>query len=550
MPRIRRRAGRRTRAIETALATLGTLALAVPALAGDQGGNLESIGTLVLELGPDVSQGSRAGQFRLDDGDPQTTDRYQVIFDQKVIRNNLSCLLGLAPSVQFPPDHPDTKAFQGDAELVSLAGSVPVAGIDVGKFAIGGRDGKGTGCGQLSGGEIGRLDVGSLLLAGPMQLQVEAKQNAAMQLSFLLRRRLPDADCADLGVSPPCFEETPVGTPRYLVTGNAAQNPPPEVAAACGCAAGDTACVAACVCQPTTANPGLCDSSTVTGILDRADGGPDSGNQDDGIWRIGNSPAHNAEVYRILQNSDGSAGAVSLKGGGEYPAPTLAVRSTWTAFEADGVLACGDPFFNDDGTVTGSRTNAGECASPIPYDLEFDGEEVVFNVRDTSNQGTAFAFKVRFDQEAAPGGFPISPTILSYAATGVSCSDPPPVPEDGPPFSEACIPLDLCVGTPIRQCADGNACVIDTDCAVGGCQLVDLLPPALGFPDQVEGNQTLEYGCVCEENVVYLGPVCADGSSCDPQGAACADESACEDKIRVDQCLFFTGDAFLSRKGR
>jgi len=545
MPRNRRCFGGRTRAIERALAALGALALAVPALAGDQGGNLEPIGTLVLELGPNVSQ------FRLEDGDPDT-NRYQKIFDQKVIKNNRSCLLGLAPSEEFPLGHLDTKTFQGNRKLVSLAGSVPVAGIDVGKFAIGGRDGKGTGCGQYDGGEIGRLDVDSLLLAGPMQLQVEAKQNAAMQLTFLLRRQLPDADCADLGVSPPCFEERPVGTPRYLVTGNAAQNPPTEVADALDCAAGDTACVAARVCQPTTANPALCDFRTVTGILDRADGGPDSGNQDDGIWRIGDSPAHNVEVYRVLQNSDGSVGAVSLKGGGEYPEPTLDVRSTWTAFEADGVLGCGDPFFNDDRTVTGSRTLAGKCASPIPYDLEFDGEEVVFNVRDTANQGTAFAFKVRFDQEAAPGGFPISPTILSYAAAGVTCPKPPPVPEDGPPFSESCIPLDLCVGTPIRQCDDGSgsACVIDADCAAGSCQLVDLVPPNGVFPDLVAGAETIEYGCVCEENVVYLGPVCTNGNSCDPQGEPCTDGTACEDKIRVDQCLFFTGDAFMSRKGR
>ena len=131
------------RGLLPALATLGVLVLAHPAIAGQQG-NLEPVGQLLLELD------SATSQFRLDDGDGATTDPAQQIFDQKALKSRDACLLGLAPDGSNPTD-PDA--------LVSLAASPTDWGIDTGKLALGGRTGKGTGCGQLEFGEITRIQA-------------------------------------------------------------------------------------------------------------------------------------------------------------------------------------------------------------------------------------------------------------------------------------------------------------------------------------------------------------------------------------------------------
>ena len=75
----------------------------------------------------------------------------------------------------------------------------------------------------------------------------------------------------------------------------------------------------------------------VSSILGRADGGPDSKELDDGFW-VFKAPVHNVEVYEILTNSDGGRGKLSIKGGGEFPDPSNN-RSSWLAFEVDGLLA-------------------------------------------------------------------------------------------------------------------------------------------------------------------------------------------------------------------
>jgi hypothetical protein len=75
--------------------------------------------------------------------------------------------------------------------------------------------------------------------------------------------------------------ETIVGI-RYLLSGRSASNPPAEIAAA--------------------------PAEHVTIISpNRADGGPDSMEQDDGFWNF-TAPVHNIEVYEILENADGSYG--------------------------------------------------------------------------------------------------------------------------------------------------------------------------------------------------------------------------------------------------
>jgi len=351
-----------------------------------------------------------------------------------------------------------------------------------------------------------RFRVNSLLLTNAT-VQVEAKQDAVGKVTLIL----------DDGTS-----ETVVGT-RYLLSGRSASNPPAEVAAA--------------------------PPAHVTTILpNRPDGGPDSKEQDDGFWNF-DAPVHNVEVYEILANADGSQGKLSLKGGGEFPDPS-ANRSEWVALDADGLLFCADGFSNDDGRVTGSRTNEGACISRIPYELDFDGFEMTFNVLDPEQQGTAFAFQVQFDPE--PVAHPIPKTVLAYALEGVDCTG---VDVDDPStFTAGCIGLTLCEGTPIRRCADGSGCQQDADCADdSACRLSDLLPPAGGFPDLVgDSPTTVEYGCICEEDVLYLGPgLCEDGSSCEVD-ADCADSSSCTlfsgDQMSVEQCIFALGDLKGSRK--
>jgi len=514
------------------------------AAAAGGGGNLQPVGTLLLELDASTSQ------FRLDDGDATTADRIQLIFDRKVLRSKDACLVGLTPDGSDPTD-PDA--------LVSLAGSPTDWGIDVGKFALGGRIAKGSGCGQLEAGEIVRMRINSLLLSDGV-VQVEAKQNASAKVTLIL----------DDGTA-----ERVVGT-RYLLSGRAGDSPPAEVVAAC-------------------APVPVGDCALVTEVLPRTDGGPDSGEQDDGFW-VFDAPLHNVEVFQILANADGSEGKLSIKGGGEFPDPAQN-RSRWVAFEIDGLLDCGDGFTcqgDDDCTsdgVTGNRTDVGTgdaCASPIPFDLKFDGQQVTFSFLDASSQDPAFALDVRWQAEAAgrdpgaaPGAqFPLDPTILSYDAAGVACGsgscsndstpcdsnrDCAPGSTCALPVTQSCIPLSLCVGTPIRRCADGSGCQEDVDCSDGSsCRLEDLVAPAGGFPDLVPGSTTLEYGCVCEEDVLYLGPGVCDDDSGDLKGASCGDDADCVsaahpnascvlfpdgDQITVEQCVFFVGDPAI-RRGR
>jgi hypothetical protein len=246
-----------------------------------------------------------------------------------------------------------------------------------------------------------RFRVNSVLLTNAT-VQVEAKQDAVGKVTLIL----------DDGTS-----ETVVGT-RYLLSGRSASNPPAEVAAA--------------------------PPAHVTTILaNRPDGGPDSKEQDDGFWNF-DAPAHNVEVYQILANAEGSLGKLSLKGGGEFLNPS-ANRSEWIAIDADGLLFCADGFSNDDSTVTGSRTNEGACISRIPYELDFDGFEMTFNVLDSDNQGTAFAFQIQFDPE--PVAYPIPKTVLAYALEGVDCTGVDV--NDPPTYTASCIGLTLCEGTPI-----------------------------------------------------------------------------------------------------
>jgi hypothetical protein len=516
MSPIRHPRGLRPGPFHLALAGLALLALAGPAVAGT--GHLQPAGTLLLELDTHTSQ------FRLDDGDGNPgNDRFQVIFDQKLNKAADACLLGLTPPSSAPGVAP------GNAQLVSLPGPTDW-GIDTGKLALGSRTKKGTGCGQIEAGEVAHLETHGLIL-GDASIQVEAKQDASVRVILIL----------DDGVT-----QTEVGR-RYLLSGRAVANPPAEAAA----------------------HPD--DVSVILG--GRPDGGPDSGNNDDGFWAF-SAPLHNVEVFQILTNSDGTQGKLSIKGGGEFPNPS-ANRSEWTVFEADGVIGCGDAFScegNDnctssEGGVSGNRTLTGACTASIPYQLKFDGTQVTFNYRDTAHQNPGIALDVAWESEA--GQYPVEPTILSYDPDGVvDCSA-------GEFATNACIPLTLCEGTPIRRCSQDStqACEKDADCAPGDtCRLVDLVAPGrcsdgascqvdadcqdgsscvVGFPDLVPSTpDTTEYGCICEEDVRYLGPGrCSNGDSCQVD-ADCADASVCEDRVAVEQCLFFVDDAVFLRGGK
>jgi hypothetical protein len=473
------------------LTALTALVLASPAPAGQQG-NLQPAGKLLLELDAAISQ------FRLDDDDAATADPIQQIFDQKILKQKDACLVGLTPD--------GSNATDPNA-LVSLSESPTDWGIDVGKLALGSRNGKGTGCGQLEFGEIARIQVNSLLLTNA-SIQVEAKQDAAAKVTLIL----------DDGTA-----ETVVGT-RYLLSGRATSNPPAEAVAA--------------------------PAEHVSAILaNRPDGGPDSKEQDDGFWDF-EAPFHNVEVYEVLTNADGTQGKLSIKGGGEFPDPA-ANRSEWTAFDPDGLLFCEDGFSDQSGAFSGIRTNEGACISRVPYESDFDGFEFTFEVLDPDDQGTAYAFRVQFDPE--PVAHPIPKTGLAYAPEGVDCTG---VDVDDPStFTDGCIGLTLCEGTPIRRCTGtDDGCQNDSDCAVGSaCRLRDLLPPAGGFPDLVDDSPTtVEYGCICEEDIIYLGGgLCEDGSGCE-KDADCADNSTCElfteDRMSVDQCIFALGDLKGSRR--
>jgi hypothetical protein len=154
--------------------------------------------------------------------------------------------------------------------------------------------------------------------------------------------------------------------------------------------------------------------------------------------------------------------------------------------------------------------------------------------------------------------------------------------------------LTLCVGTPIRRCSNDASlgCQEDVDCGAGNtCTLKDMKAPVGGFPNLVASSATLKYGCVCEDDTLYLGPgVCDDesgdlaGTSCEDNlgcgsggvcelfgrcddasgalvGDSCGDNTECidgtnegdcvlGDEIALEQCLFFVGDARFKRGSR
>ncbi len=264
--------------------------------------------------------------------------------------------------------------------------------------------------------------------------------------------------------------------------------------------------------------------------------------------------------------------------------------------------------------MTGGRTFDGTCTEALPFDLEFligDNQEVVFNTLERTSQFAAFHFNFLWDPENAE--LPIPRTIFSYTRE-VKCDVPLVDPEGDGPFSESCIGVKLCEGTPVRGCGgvvnEGppfgvptDPCEKDTDCAVGvACEFLDLEPPVPdGFPDLVRvcdngdpcqedtdctvgvcnEDATGEYVCICEENVLYLGPtVCSNDATVDctedtvvadcnadppmcvvaqciappaNAGNSCSSDSdcanTCVEHIVAEQCLFFTGDARFKRGG-
>jgi len=513
--------------------------LAGPAHAGSTQSALP-VTTLKLELGgPD--------RFVLLDAEGAEI-AVQDLIDLKTetSRGKDGCVLALRPDPNRPPEDHN--------ELVNLVAPGGRAGIDVNKGAIGDRENKGAGCGQLEQGDV--LDIfflGRSVVSS--RIQLETKQNAAAEITFRL-------------------DGVVVGR-RYLLSGTAAA--PPDF--------------------PPMKSPDL-----LLCNVGAPDGNPDSFERDDCLLYLSRArgaidgepnpePFHNQ--LSILVRNDGK---ISLKGGSEFPDPD-ANRSAWDVVEFDGILDCGDGFScqgNEDCTsdgVSGNRTDVGTgdaCAVPIPYELKFDGQEVTFRFVDTFDQQPAFALDVQWEVEATgrdPGGtpgaqFPPDPTILSYDPAGVACgpgsctsastpcqfnSDCAPGSTCVLPVTDSCIPLTLCVGSPIRRCSNDPTltCREDADCGPGNtCRMDDLVAPAGGFPDLVSGSPTTEYGCVCEEDVLYLGPGLCDEASGTLAGASCGDDSDCldaastqgscelfpdGDRIAVEQCLFFIGDPAFKR---
>lgn len=476
--------------LEAALAVVSIIACAGPAVAGDAGGTLQAK-TLVLELDSGVSQ------FRLDDGDATTDDPFQVIFDRKIIKNSLSCQLGLSP-----PETVGGQILGTDPAiyppLVSFDGTSPAPGIDSSKFALGGRTNKGTGCGQLEFGQSLRLETPHLLLGGG-RLQLEVKQDASARGEYVL-----DGETVAM---------------RYLLSGTAPAAPPFEVTDACfasGIASCDPAntLIADCInaCEAT----GL-----VTRIKGRADGGPDSGNQDDGFWPF-SVPIHNVEVYNILENRNGVRGKISLKGGAEYEAPrTLEVRSTWTAFEAEGLLGCLDTDTEGANLLVRRLCDQGEL---IPYNLEYDTEArlVTFDV-DTGGQEVQTTFDVCWKPQPADE---LHPTLLSFQV-GVGPEDTNP--QNGTPDCleadphPTCFEVGGCVGTPTYECfnADGSR----PNPPVQGC-----VDPARCLEEDPADCVLCDTGQTCE--LVKLDPpsACEDEEPC-TTNADCQDGSECKPRF-------------------
>jgi hypothetical protein len=561
MPPLEPRSETALRTLGNTLVALAVLAFAAPALAGPQGGNLP-VQLLELELGgPD--------RFVLcDDADASgqcETAEEEFVQNITTGQGKKGCELGLV----------------GDP-LVELTSSAGPPGIDANKGAIGDRDNKGTGCGRIEEDDV--LNIQFLEL-GVIEsfVQFEAKQSVAFEIIF-------ERDGVEVGK-------------RYVLSGTAVA--PPDF--------------------PSAGSPDLFHCN-----FGSPDGNPDSGERDDcrlHLSRAGGTaagapnpePFHNKQSYRIR-----NGGELSLKGGSEFPFPEKN-RSAWIVVEYDGILKCGDPFscagnpdcINDDG-VSGNRTDeqtGDACTNPLPYKLNYDGGEVTFLFTDVNDQDPAFTFDVQWQREATgrdPAAFlgvqfPLDPTVLSYHPDGVACgngscsndatscqsnSDCAPGNTCVLPVTESCIPLTLCVGTPIRRCSNNDSlgCQEDTDCGSGNtCKLEDLVAPAGGFPDLVAASSaTIEYGCLCEHKELYLGPGVCDELSGDLAGTSCEDDLGCGtggtcelfgrcddasgalagdscgdntecidganegdcvlgDEVAVAECLFFTGDAKFRR---
>ena len=548
------------RALGNSLVALIVLAFAGPALAGQEGGNLP-VQLLELELGgPDrfvlCTDADASGQCETAEED----------FVQNITtgQGKKGCELGLV----------------GDP-LVELTSSAGPPGIDANKGAMGDRDNKGTGCGQLELADV--LNIFFLdRTVIESRIQFEAKQNVAAEIIFKVN-------------------DVEVGK-RYVLSGNAVA--PSDF--------------------PPTGSPDLllCNVGT-------PDGNPDSGELDDCLLYLSRAggtetgasnpePPHDQQSYLVRND-----GALSLKAGSEYELFD-AHRTWWKVVESDGLLNCGD-FFSCAGNpdcsslgVTGNRTEeetGDTCTDPIPFELKFDEQQVVFNFVDNNNQIPGITLNVKWETGATgrdPGSypgvqFPPDPTVLSYTdavacGTGscsndaTSCqsnSDCDPGNTCLLPVTESCIPLTLCVGTPIRRCSNDPSlgCQEDVDCGAGNtCTLKDMKAPVGGFPNLVASSATLKYGCTCEEDTLYLGPgVCDDGSgdlagtSCEDDlgcgsggvcelfgrcddasgvlvGDSCGDDTECidgtnegdcvlGDEVALEQCLFFVGDAVLKRGG-
>ena len=554
------RSNRALRALGNTLVALVTLTFVGPALA--EGGNL-AVKLVELELGgPD--------RFVLCD-DANANGQCETA-EEELVQNIVSgqgkkgCELSLV----------------GDP-VVDLTSAAGPPGIDANKGAIGDRDNKGTGCGRLEHDDI--LDVHFLGRAVvESRVQFEAKQNVAGEIIFKLAG-------AEVGK-------------RYFISGNAT--------APSG--------------FPPTGSPDilLCNVGS-------SDGNPDSGESDDCLLYLSRAggaesgasnpePLHDEQSYFVLND-----GALSLKAGSEFAFPDEN-RSVWRVVEFDGLLNCGDSFSctGDPDCVSGVSGNRTEeetgdaCTNPIPFELKFNGRLVVFNFLDTNNQNPGVTFDVEWETQAtgrdpllAPGAqYPLEPTILSYDANGVACgigscsndaaacqlnSDCDPGNTCVLPVTESCIPLTFCVGTPIRRCSNDSSlgCREDEDCGPGNtCGMDDLVAPAPdGFPDLLPSSTSIEYGCVCEEHALYLGPGVCDDQSGDLAGTSCEDDSVCGsggscelfarcddasgalvgtscgenadcvdganagacvpgDELALEQCLFFTGDAHFKRGGR
>jgi hypothetical protein len=550
------------RALGNTLVALIVLAFAGPALAGTEAGL--PVQLLELELGgPDrfvlCTDADASGQCE--------TAEEEFVQNITTGQGKKGCQLGLV----------------GDP-LVELTSSKGPPGIDANKGAIGDLDNRGTGCGRLETDDF--LNIRFLELAViESRVQFEAKQSVAFEIIF--KRN---------GVE--------VGK-RYVLSGNAV--------APSG--------------FPPTGSPDLLECN-----VGSPDGNPDRNELDDCLMYLSRAggaeagapnpePFHNQQSYMVV-----NSGALSLKAGDEYTLQD-ANRTWYKVVEFDGLLDCsedfscaGNPNCISDALV-GNRTaelTGDECTTELPYQLSYDSEGVVtFLFTDPNDQDSAYTFDIEWlrevggwDPEAFPGvQFLSDPTVLSYDPIGVDCEngtcsndatscqsnrDCDPGNTCVLPVTESCIPLTLCVGTPIRRCSNNSSlgCQEDTDCGPGNtCRLADLAAPG-GFPDLLPASaDTTEYGCLCEHKERPLGAGLCDELSGDLAGASCEDDLGCGtggtcelfgrcddasatlagdscgdstecldganqgicvlgDEVAVAECVFWTGDATFKRGGR